>query len=252
MGDAAAPVRFIYVLSDGSGFVGAFGSRHTLNEVVRAHPLIPFLTQVFLLSPGPAESVWVVLYRDIDAVAFVSNDRAAAMERQALLNQVGLSYSDDIDYWEQPVDKVNAVVTERLKTLGRVHTIYAGTAEADALRQMEADDVRRLDQLMAPLPNGPIERLLRENLRSSIFDSVTMCVAKTPEVYDPCAPEAEAAQTEPAQTEPAQAEPAQAEPAQTEPAQTEPAQTEPAPEQAELAAPKRVEQPELATTAHHC
>jgi hypothetical protein len=162
----------LYVLSDGHGFVGAFLSASGAESVVRENPLIPFIVQKFPTQPGPVSTVWVVLYRDIDAVAFVSNSRDEAVRVQDVYGKVGLTYPDSIDHWEHPVGIVAAPAAERMKTLGRVHAMYAGPAEADALRQREEDDLKKLDRLMNPIPDGPIARLLQENELVTILDCV--------------------------------------------------------------------------------
>jgi hypothetical protein len=50
--------------------------------------------------------------------------------------------------------------------------MYAGPAEVDALRQREEDDLKKLDRLMNPIPDGPLARLLQENELVTILDCV--------------------------------------------------------------------------------
>ena len=48
-------------------------------------------------------TVWVILYKDLDAVAFVTNNKNIALKVQTVYAKIGLTYDDDIDYWKQPI-----------------------------------------------------------------------------------------------------------------------------------------------------
>ena len=161
-----------HVLSDNCGFVGAFYSADDVNTILSKYTLIPFLIQRFEVAPGPVATIWVVLYRDLDSVAFVSNSRAEAEHIQGLYNRIGLAYIDSIDYWEHPANKISKAAADRLKTLSEAHNTFA---EPDALEQMQAradKDSQYLEQLLKMRENGPIAKLLRENETITIFDCV--------------------------------------------------------------------------------
>ena len=114
-----------YVVSDRYGFIAAFSSELLLRYEMGKYYLIPYIIQKFEANQKfPLDSIWVVLYRDIDAVAFVSNDRDEAVKFQKLYNSVGLSYEDDIDYWKQQVNVVMPLALERLKQISEAHKKY--------------------------------------------------------------------------------------------------------------------------------
>ncbi len=161
-----------YVLSDGHGFVGAFYSAAAAEEKVAEYNLIPFLVQRFGVAPGPVGTIWVVLYRDIDAVAFVSNSRAEAERVQTVYNQIGLTYTDSIDYWEHPANMVSDAVNERLKSFSRAHTMYAGELSPEELMARQIKDYNKICELMQPRKDGPIARMLKENEKITIIDCV--------------------------------------------------------------------------------
>ena len=163
---------YYYVVSDSNGFVGAFYTASAATAVVNKYRLIPFLVQKFEVAPGPVATVWVVLYRNIDAVAFVSNDRAKAEEIQEVYGKVGLTYEDSIDYWEQTANEVSKHAEERLASISRAHTMYVGPATLEELQARELEDYERVMRLTAPNPDGPIARIIRENEKITILDCV--------------------------------------------------------------------------------
>jgi len=161
----------IYVVSDGNGYIGAYPSAAVAEAAMRPHPLIPFIIQRFAVAPGPVDSVWVVLYRDLDAVAFVSNDREEAARVQQIYAGVGLAYPDEIDYWEQPFGVMAKSAAERLDVQTRAYQSWAGASEAD-LHAAEEADLARAEALCAPRADGPLARAFRENERITILDAV--------------------------------------------------------------------------------
>ncbi len=163
----------LYVVSDCVGFVGAFPSAAAAEvAVIRAYPTIPFIVQRFPVAPGPCDTVWVVLFRDIDAVAFVSNSREGAEKVKHTYDRVGLTYDDSIDYWEQAFGVVSKPAAERLQTQLRAHTMYAGQMTAEEYQRLEEEDMARLDAITQPRADGPLARLIRENELVTILDCV--------------------------------------------------------------------------------
>lgn len=143
---------------------------------MRPHPLVPYITLRFAAAPGPVSAVWVVLYRDLDAVAFVSNDRGEAARVQQVYASVGLAYDDDIDYWEQPFGVVAPRAAERLAIQTRAHRTWGAMTEAD-FRAAEEADAARAEGLCAPRADGPLARAFRENERLAILDAVVPLAA---------------------------------------------------------------------------
>src|SRR4029079_13769634 len=155
------------VVSDSHGFVGAFYTEQGVRDhVLSQFSLTPFVVQQFAVFPGQHTKIWVVLYRDIDAVAFVSNDRDEAERRQDAFGRIGLTYPDNIDCWEHPVGIVTRPAFDRLRMMHDVHTMIAGSEDA------EKTELDRLDRLLQPKGDGPIARLLREEERISILNCI--------------------------------------------------------------------------------
>jgi len=192
----------LHVVSDSAGYVGTFPTLSAAHlAVVQKYPLTPFLIQKFAVAPGSTDSVWVVLYRDLDAVAFVSNDREAAVRVQAAYASIGLAYDDSIDYWEQPVGVVATGAARRLEAQARAHRMYSGDDDGDLERSLEADQAR-LEELLAPRADGPLERLLRENERVTILDAVVLAELGPVSRDVTAQPESAAAQPEGAAAQP--------------------------------------------------
>jgi len=169
---AERPAHY-YVVSDSSGFVGAFYSEAAARAETDKYHLVPFITQRFGVAPGPTATVWVVLYRDIDAVAFVTNSRAEAVKVQEMFASVGLAYTDPIDCWEQPANAVTEGTAARLGALSRAHTMYVGPAALEALQEKDLATIARLVAPPGGAAESPVARAVRESERLTIFDCVT-------------------------------------------------------------------------------
>lgn len=66
-------------------------------------------------------TVWVVIYRNADTVAFVSDNKEEASKSIKVLNMIGKSYEDDIDFWESKIDKISECVENILDSLQRIY-----------------------------------------------------------------------------------------------------------------------------------
>jgi hypothetical protein len=116
----------LYVVSDSAGYVGTFLSKNDVAScVVNKYPHVNFLVSEFPFEEsGDQHYVWVVLYRDIDHVAFVSNDINKAIKTQSLLNHIELSYTDSIDFWKQNLGSLTELVSERLHYQNEAYVQY--------------------------------------------------------------------------------------------------------------------------------
>ena len=158
-----------YVLSDSQGYIGTFYSAKTAKEIVQKYSPVPFIIQRFGVASGPVATVWIVLYRDIDSVAFVSNSRAEAERVQGIYNNVGLAYPDSIDYWEHSANRCTRSALDRLETLREVHsTVF----DPEEMRIRQEENEIRLERLERQRDDGPLARMIRENEPITIYDCV--------------------------------------------------------------------------------
>lgn len=198
-------VPVVYALSDGLGFVGLFTSPALADAVQREYPLIPFIVQEFsrlqavsedpsVMSSAPptasepaataplmatepaatepaADRAWIVLYRDIDAVAWATTSYEDAQRRKQALDRVGLSYPEPVDRWEVKLNQVMEFAKTRLDAQKRAHVMFATESVEAAIQQREADDIARFERLRGGRP-GPIEQFLKENETVSVLDAV--------------------------------------------------------------------------------
>jgi hypothetical protein len=172
MENSSAAPEALYIVSDRIGFVGAFPSLAAAREaVLTPYPSVPCLVQRFPAAPGPCAKVWVVLYRDLDAVAFVSNARAEAERVRDLCARVGLAYLDDLDYWQQPFGVVPEHAAGRLSAQHRAHVLCAAGLPPGQLQEMEAADLARLEAFSRE-SDGPLAQLIRENEKITMMDCV--------------------------------------------------------------------------------
>jgi hypothetical protein len=152
--------------------VGAFYDAASAVTEATKHHLVHFLIQRFRVAPGPVGTVWVVLYRDIDAVAFVSNSRAEAESTQKAYSSVGLTYEDSIDYWEHPANVVNKGSVQRLEAQSQAHEMYGPSISLEELQAQELAAYEQISRMMQPREDGPLAQVIRENQRITILDCV--------------------------------------------------------------------------------
>ena len=147
----------IYVVSDGSGFVLATYDVQQARDIMAKYST-PFVVQKFASG---AASVWVVLYRDINAVAFASDSRERAVEVQRMYIKAGLTYEDSVDYWEQTAGVVSESALARLQS-------------RDCLQEKLADMCGAEQKLFdsADAESGPLAMLIREHELITIQDAV--------------------------------------------------------------------------------
>ena len=102
----------LFAISDSSGFVGAFSSEKKARDVLRTYISIPLIVTTY-----PREtkltSVWALPYRGNNAVAYVSDSKSKIREIQIDLLRVGLTFPDDVDFWEHEIDKVSEAAAKR-------------------------------------------------------------------------------------------------------------------------------------------
>ena len=119
-------------MSDARGFVGAFLELSDAADIINKYAPTPFIIQQFALAPGLTDTVWVVLYREIDAVAFVSNNIDDATRAQKTLLTIGATYDDPITYWEQPVNTIIPPAAKHLDIISAAHAEFT-SGECDTV-----------------------------------------------------------------------------------------------------------------------
>jgi hypothetical protein len=151
------PTHF-HVVSDFLGFIGAFGSAAEAKAVASRYPEARLIFQRFAVAPGPTTQVWVVLYADNDAVAFVSNSRVEAEQAQREYARLELVHTGAISYWKH---RVGMLATGAEKRLGA---------------SRDAGHLADLEKMLEPPTDGPLIEAARELERASILDYQTPCV----------------------------------------------------------------------------
>lgn len=164
-------VRPLTVVADSSGFVGAFTNETKAKEFITPYATkgVPFVLYNFTIDTSVAEQsrVFVVPYRGSDAVAFVSNDIARCRKVHTVLNAIGLTYEDDISFWEHPVDVPCAPAVKRLDTFLEGLRLY-GADDAKAASDAEEKEKRLFEEN----EDGPLSRMIRENEKICILSEV--------------------------------------------------------------------------------
>ena len=161
---------FIYTISDNVGYIGSFYSISDIEDTAKAYPLVPLMVQCFKTSiSSDIFNVWVILYKEIDAVAFVTNNRDDAIKMQATYKKIGLTYEDDVDYWQKPIG-LSPYAKKRLDLL-HADKKFTDILDSDYDRYLE-----KLDLSTEYIPGGPIEKLMQETKKITIFDCIVPCL----------------------------------------------------------------------------
>lgn len=117
----------LYCVSYSNGAVGIFSSLDKVKELVfDKYPSITFIVQVFKCStePTPLDDkniAWVVMYKDTEAFAYVSDNKNEAVKAIGIFDKIGKAYEEIIEYWEQEVDVISECVDVILSSLQRVY-----------------------------------------------------------------------------------------------------------------------------------
>jgi hypothetical protein len=137
----------IYVLADSGGAVGAFLTRAEAAAVKKRYPSVPMLIYAFpLRRSAPADKIYVIPYRQTNAVAYASNSRAECEEVQKTLLTIGLAYEDSLDYWECAAGQL---IESGEKRLHELHELERLALDSNAYAEMRRDSDEKTEQLFA-------------------------------------------------------------------------------------------------------
>ncbi len=102
----------LYAVSFSNGVLGVFSSMDKVKEhVLEQYTHISFIIQVYNIDEScSSEIVWVILYKDSDNIALVTNNKERAESTKKILNKVGKSYDEDITYWELKIDTIASAI----------------------------------------------------------------------------------------------------------------------------------------------
>lgn len=107
----------LYCVSCNYGAVGIFSSIDKAKEMIfDVYNSLTFITQVFKNSDEKSKDnlVWIILYKDNDAYAYVSDNKKEVENAVIVFNKIGKLYEEEIDYLEQEIDVVAESITNLL------------------------------------------------------------------------------------------------------------------------------------------
>ena len=111
----------LYCVSCSNGIVGVFSSLDKIKELLfEIYPSVFFVIQEFDRKNMESASAWIVLYKNTEYIAYASDDKLAAINAITLLNKLGKTYEDDIEYWEQDLDTIASPIKYILDSIGNV------------------------------------------------------------------------------------------------------------------------------------
>jgi len=108
-----------FVVSDSSGFIVAYDDKEKLLDFHKKYTSVRFITSAHNFIEGAQKNyVYILPYRDIDAVAYASNCIESCRNMQKMLMSVNLTYDDDVEFWEQPFNIINKRIMDRISEDG--------------------------------------------------------------------------------------------------------------------------------------
>ena len=108
-----------FVVSDSSGFIVAYDDKEKLLDFHKKYTSVQFITSAHNFIEGVQKKyVYILPYRDIDAVAYASNCIESCRNMQKMLMSVNLTYDDDVEFWEQPFNIINKKIMDRISEDG--------------------------------------------------------------------------------------------------------------------------------------
>lgn len=114
----------LYCVSYSNGPVGIFSSMDKVKELVfNRWPSIVFVTQVFKSADTNVKSelAWIILYKNSEAYAFVSDDENEVKKAIQIFDKIGKVYEELIEYLEQKIDEIAECVENILDSLQNVY-----------------------------------------------------------------------------------------------------------------------------------
>lgn len=111
----------LYAVSFSNGIVGIFSSLEIIKKkVFDKYTHVTFVVQSYKKDTDSIFA-WVVLYKDSENIAYVSNNKDNALKYKDTLNKIGKSYDDNIDYWEIEIDDVITTISSILEHLNSAY-----------------------------------------------------------------------------------------------------------------------------------
>lgn len=163
-----------YAVSDSSGLIGVFSTLMDVCLVFDRFKTIKFIVQKFdVVKDKPTKEVWVVLYKNVNAVAYLSNDRDAALKIQEDYGRVGFTYDDDIDNWKISINSIIKLEEDRLDMFNRINDLYANMSDEE-LAKFQMVNQQKLTEMSKPITDGPLSRLLRQMEKITIMDCINI------------------------------------------------------------------------------
>jgi hypothetical protein len=104
----------LFAVSSKYGFVGVFDSVDSIKTLQQTFEYIKFIVHKFKSEDPGSEVAWVVLYKDINIAAFVSDCKKNAILVQSLYLEMEVTYDDDIKYWCKEINEISKHVENRL------------------------------------------------------------------------------------------------------------------------------------------
>ena len=149
-----------YVLSDASGPIGVFTTVESAVAIKKQFSMADMIISSFPIDiTCPTDSVFCVLYRETNFVAFVSNNRAKCERVQKLLASINAVYNDPIDFWHCTPNKIIPAALNRLEMLQHVSTL----AHDQTIEEQMALSDKHLEELLSsitPPTQGDVDDIM--------------------------------------------------------------------------------------------
>ena len=160
----------VYVISDELGYVTSFINITDANTFLEKYSYVRMIIQTFKLNPAhQLQNIYVVVYKENNLVAFVSNDKEAAEHVRRTYLIVGAVHDEPIESRILPIGILNENDGKRLDISQKVFSGYF-----DGSQTME--DVAKLnlknETFLESLLEGKAENIENLDKRIQLMDFV--------------------------------------------------------------------------------
>lgn len=113
----------LYTVSFSNGVIGVFTSLDIIKEkIFDVYSHVSFIIHSFSIDSNEQMIyAWILLYKNTEYIAYVSNNKDKIKKYKNVLNCIGQSYNENIEYWEVEINKIVFCVQGLLESLNNAY-----------------------------------------------------------------------------------------------------------------------------------
>ena len=160
----------VYVVSDELGYVTSFIEIKDANTFLEKYSYVNLIIQTFKLNPASQlEKIYVVVFKENNLVAFVSNDKEAAEHVHKTYLIIGAVHNEPIEDRLLPIGIINENDEKRLDISQKVFSGYFdGSKTLEDIAKLDIKNETFLENLL----EGKVENIEKLDKQIQLMDFV--------------------------------------------------------------------------------